>query len=464
MDILLISYHAYLHLKEKTGVEMAIIDLIDYIQNMKIADTHEHLVPEKFRNNIPLDFTYLLGCYIDTNLISAGMNMDEMQAMRTPGRKMIDKLFDSWESGNKVYPFIERLPEKEFGLDKKWDLFEPFWNKIRNTGYAKCIKLAVTNLFGIKDITRDTYVFLSEELEKTRRPGWYDHVLKDKANIEFCIVDFGTTDLDCDYFFPSIRFDRFVYIKDRLFLNRLEFETKLSIHDLDDLVHALRVEMDLSFKKGMKAIKSGLAYQRSLFYEYTPREEAERIFNRLFSHPDATLSLTESKPLQDYMMHQVIKASIDLKIPIQFHTGLLNGNGNFISNSNPTHLTNLFLKYPEARFDIFHGGYPYHSELAVLVHNFPNVYANLCWMPIISPWMSERILHEWLEIIPISKIFAFGGDYLIVEGSYGHSLMAREVVKNVLIHKVETNYFSEKEAFDFAERILYKNAREFFQI
>ena len=151
---------------------MAIIDLIDYIQNMKIADTHEHLVPEKFRNNIPLDFTYLLGCYIDTNLISAGMNMDEMQAMRTPGRKMIDKLFDSWESGNKVYPFIERLPEKEFGLDKKWDLFEPFWNKIRNTGYAKCIKLAVTNLFGIKDITRDTYVFLSEELEKTRRPGW----------------------------------------------------------------------------------------------------------------------------------------------------------------------------------------------------------------------------------------------------------------------------------------------------
>ena len=91
--------------------------------------------------------------------------------------------------------------------------------------------------------------------------------------------------------------------------------------------------MDLSFKKGMKAIKSGLAYQRSLFYEYTPREEAERIFNRLFSHPDANLSLTESKPLQDYMMHQVIKASIDLNIPIQFHTGLLNGNGNFTSRT-----------------------------------------------------------------------------------------------------------------------------------
>ena len=119
------------------------------------------------------------------------------------------------------------------------------------------------------------------------------------------------------------------------------------------------------------------------------------------------------------MQHAVIRAAVDLNLPIQIHTGMQTGSGNVIANSRPSLLTNLFMRYQKARFDIFHAGYPYHSELAVLTKNFPNVYANLCWLPIISPWMAERVLSEWLEVIPISKIFAFGGDYTIVEGALG---------------------------------------------
>ena len=84
-------------------------------------------------------------------------------------------------------------------------------------------------------------------------------------------------------------------------------------------------------------------------------------------------------------MDQIIRQAIEYRRPIQIHTGLQEGTGNVVTNSRPTHLINLFIRYPDARFDLFHAGYPYHHELAALAKNFANVYADLCWVPIISP-------------------------------------------------------------------------------
>ncbi len=56
------------------------------------------------------------------------------------------------------------------------------------------------------------------------------------------------------------------------------------------------------------------------------------------------------------------------------------------------------------------------------------------------------MLHEAIETVPANKIFAFGGDYIVPEGSYGHSVMARRVVSRVLTEKVEDGYLTEEEA------------------
>ena len=73
------------------------------------------------------------------------------------------------------------------------------------------------------------------------------------------------------------------------------------------------------------------------------------------------------------------------------------------------HLVNLFIEYREAKFDLFHGGYPYTGELLALAKNFPNVYLDLCWLHIISPTAAVCMLHEAIETVPVNKIFAFGG-------------------------------------------------------
>jgi predicted TIM-barrel fold metal-dependent hydrolase len=161
-------------------------------------------------------------------------------------------------------------------------------------------------------------------------------------------------------------------------------------------------------------------------------------------------------------MHQVIRQALEHGLPIQVHTGLQEGVGNMLSNAQPLHLADLFLEYRQVKFDLFHAGYPYSGEVACLAKNFPNVWADLCWMWIISPSAGRRILHEWIETIPSNKILGFGGDYRFVEGSYAHSRMAREGVTQVLTQKIEEGYLTEEEAVEMGRKILRENAWDLF--
>jgi predicted TIM-barrel fold metal-dependent hydrolase len=161
-------------------------------------------------------------------------------------------------------------------------------------------------------------------------------------------------------------------------------------------------------------------------------------------------------------MHQIVRRAIAHRLPIQVHTGLQEGNGNIVANANPLHLANLLLAYPEARFDLFHAGYPFQSEMATLGKNFPNTYPDLSWVHVISPWVARQTLHEWLETVPANKIFAFGGDYIFVEGTYAHAQMARANVAQVLAEKVAMEYIGEDEALVLMRKLLYGNAATFF--
>ena len=168
--------------------------------------------------------------------------------------------------------------------------------------------------------------------------------------------------------------------------------------------------------------------------------------------------------MQDYMMHQVIRAAIDAGLPVQIHTGLQEGNENIITNSDPTHLINLIIEYREARFDLFHGGYPYTSAWATLAKNFANVYPDLTWVHIISPEIGRRLLHELIETVPGNKILAYGGDSVTVEMAYGHLRMARDVVSRVLSEKVQEGYMSEEEAIVLGRKMLRDNPAALYGI
>ncbi|MFC1562803.1 amidohydrolase family protein [candidate division KSB1 bacterium] len=425
---------------EKSEVYRRIKSAVD---NIWMVDTHEHLMTEKERLSRNIDFFELFSQYTSSDLISSGMPRGYF--------------------GN-----------KEETLEERWEKFYPYWKKMRNTGYAKCILVAVRDLFGIDDINENTYREINRKIiESNKKGGWYKHVLKDKAKIDVSLLDVlnrkdkGLSEINGEYFVRVRRFEdrdfNFVQVSPKT-LPDLEIHTGIKIRTLEDLLSAL----DTAFQKAINeenivGVKIAIAYSRKIQFDDVPKIEAEQAFNKMFKYKE-TLSKEETTKFQDFLIHQVIEHAIKYDLPIQIHTGLQTGSGNIITNSKPTHLVNLFMKYRKAKFDIFHGSYPYMGELATLAKNFQNVYIDMCWMHIISPSASKRYLEEWLETVPSNKILAYGGDYLFVEGAYGHAVMAREIVAEVLTKKVEEGYFSEKEAITIAKRILRDNAIELFKL
>jgi predicted TIM-barrel fold metal-dependent hydrolase len=168
--------------------------------------------------------------------------------------------------------------------------------------------------------------------------------------------------------------------------------------------------------------------------------------------------------LEDHMFHQVVRLAEAHRLPFQIHTGLQAGNAGFIENTKPTLLTNLFQMYPKVKFDLFHIGYPYQQELAVLAKLFPNVYADFCWAHIVSPPGSRRALDEYLETVPVNKILGFGGDYRYPELTYAHAKIARSNVVQVLAAKVEAGLFNEDQAFEIGRMLLRDNAVHLFGV
>ena len=434
------------------------------VNKIKMIDTHEHLQKEKNRIKSKADpFILFMSQYLSSDLISSGMSYEDLQ----------------------------KLNDEKISLSDRWDIFSLFWSNVQNTAYAKSILIAIRDLYGIEKLDKRTIVELARKMEEMNKQGLYRWILKEKAGIEIALhdtilqprgYDFWNAipiskiiEVDRSLFVPVHRFQDFIFITERTDLDFLSKRLNVSIHSLNDLLNAFKMEFEKISSK-LYAVKIWIAYRRNIFFDKVTYSEAEKAFNEIFRQQSfkrmdvegmrltfpESISFESAKPLQDYMVHELIRLSIKYKLPLQIHTGIHEGNENVVSNSNPLYLTNLFMEYKEAQFDIFHAGYPFLDETAALVKNFPNVYVDLCWLHIISPSIARRVIYEWLDLIPSNKIMGFGGDYLFVEGSYGHSVIARQNIISVLQKKIEERSMKFEEANKIAKKILRENALNLF--
>ncbi len=416
------------------GFERRIRNCVD---TLPVVDTHEHLVnPAGIVRSGMFDFMLLFHQYADDDIKSAGMSK----------------------------PLFAALLTDSLSVTGKWRVMKPFYEASFNTAYNRVTMLTAEKLFGISELDDNSVVVLSDKIKAAYQGDWYTHILRDKCRIDYLIND----DTDRSFGDPGMfrytgRFN-YLQIDSKAKVDHLARSNGLEIYTLADLVRCLDLEFERAVQEGFVAIKNQSAYFRSLYYEDVSEQRASEIFQRIMKSGDEPLSAEVCQPLADYMWYRILDLALRYDKPVQIHTGLQAGDGNYIQNSNPALLANLFLKYRNVKFILFHGGYPYGGELATLVKNFRNVYMDLCWLYIISPSYSERYLHEWLETVPVGKITGFGGDYENVENIYGHLLFAREILANVLVEKVRKRYFTEEEAVKMARMILHDNAVTLYRL
>ncbi|UCD44777.1 MAG: amidohydrolase family protein, partial [Candidatus Bathyarchaeota archaeon] len=420
-----------------------------HIDGIRVIDTHEHLPPEKERTTEEVDvLATFFQYYTSSDLISAGMPEEEFL-----------KIWDTSRT-----------------LDERWEIFEPWWEKTRNTAYARALEIAARDLYSVEGISSDTYETLSKRMKERNERGLYAWVLKEMSKIDVSILDMTLYDVDRSLFAPVLEFNEMLRAMDRTAIETIGRAEGGPIHTLSDLCNATRAKFD-RLQGAVVGVKIPTAYNRPIFFEKTAFSEAEEAFNeiyktRLFKRIEvppkgdkrvpADVGAERLLPLQDYLVHLIVQEAERRRLPIQIHTGLQEGNENIITHSKPTHLVNLFMEYKDAQFDIFHGGWPYSSELGALAKNFPNVYIDMCWMHVISESRARSALSEWLDEVPSNKIMGFGGDYAFVEGVYGHMVMAKENIARVLASKVDDGAFGLDDAKKYASWLLRDNPMRLF--
>jgi len=427
--------------------------ILSHIDTLEIIDTHEHLPGREEDRDMDADVLQeYLSHYFNRDLISAGLPAGD---------------YDS-------------IIEKDMPIGDRWKLVEPYWETCRYTGYGRALDISVRDIYGIKKIDGSTIEELDKRFKKARQAGHFKKILKDKCRIRTSLLDTGTLDTEYD---PreerSIHCDREYYspvynIKDIVYpmfwsqISRVEKQSGVRITSFTRWLEAAEALIEKAYCLGAAALKNALAYYRTLRYERVKRSQAEEDFNRIFNTkhiPDwDDRPAPAGKAFQDYMFHYILDMANKKKLIVQIHTGIQEGSGNILSHSNPELLSNLFLEYPDVTFDIFHMGYPYQDQLTVLAKNFNHVFIDMCWAHIVSPNASVNALLEWFDTVPLNKISAFGGDFLFVDGVYGHLKLARQDVAKALSIVVHEGLFDIEKAKEVAGMLFHDNPKNIFRL
>jgi len=411
-------------------------DLLDELRTIPVIDGHEHLPPEADYLKKPRDFYALFEHYCEADLVSAGATPADMTA------------------------FADRtlLPAT------RWQRFRPFYAAIRTGSYARAAQITIRDILGIPDLNDSTYEAVSRAMKEIGKPGLYDHILRDRCHIAACIncLQLGAGPFP-GYIHHLADSGSVLDAADRASFDQMAAAHQQEIGSLDDLLICLTRQVE-QWRANPKVvgIKSIHAYGRQIGFRKTPRHEAEAVFNRIRNRP--TPGPHENIPLQDFLIFELVARAEAAGLPMVFHTGLQAGNFRRIADAHPLLLQPLIEAFPAARFDLYHGGMPWVREIAVLAKHFPGVHLNMAWMHIINPVQARAALSEWLEMVPNTKIFGFGGDYAIVEKVYGHLAMARENIARVLAEKVRDGVMNREEAGALARQLMFDNPNAFYRL
>jgi hypothetical protein len=110
-------------------------------------------------------------------------------------------------------------------------------------------------------------------------------------------------------------------------------------------------------------------------------------------------------------------------------------------------------------------GIPYVRECAFLGKNYPFAYLNLCWSHCVSEQMTKTTLNEWLDLVPVNKIFGFGGDINnLPQHVWGQLHQALQNLSEALAHRIHIGRMDTEYAKYVLKLWLYDNPKKIYKL
>ena len=413
------------------------------VESTPIVDTHEHLIEEdrrlkgdhdSFKAN---DCSCLLGHYLDSDLTTCGMPRKEQELFFSP----------------------------DADPSQKWSLLEPYWPRVRHTGYGQAVEIAMKSLYDVERLSGDTVNKIQHGYERTLRSGFYKKVLQDMGRIESCQVN------SLDSPFSESR-QPLLLMQDISFLgmhigpdiDRYAGKAGIAVKDLQDW-HRVIDWWFQTYGPYAVAVKSQAAYSRNIDYSDVPPEQVQTVFkSKLNGDP---IEGGDRKRLEDHLFWYCVRKATEYKLPVKIHTGYYAGSDSMPLSRverNAAAACDLCKTAPDTRFVFMHIDYPYYEQMIALAKHYANCYVDMCWAWIISPVASVNFLKQYLVTGPANKVLTFGGDYIPVEPVLGHVVLARRGIAHALFQLVEEGWLDLESALGLVEPIMRGNAHSLFDL
>jgi predicted TIM-barrel fold metal-dependent hydrolase len=334
-----------------------------------------------------------------------------------------------------------------------------FLSRVRHNTYFVWLERSLQKLFGFTEkLTADNWAEWSEAIELRSLPD--ERVFREICGYRAIVLDAywnPGADHGMRLFTPTFRINPFLYGYDRTSSdhngnNALRLYGGENPLNFDEYLSFMRRIAREKKAAGCVALKCASAYDRPLDFQPVPKERAARAYQ------SAGASASEIKDFQDYVFFELCHIAAELDMPFQCHTGL-----GLIDRTNALMLREAIACNPDTRFVLFHGSYPWMHDIAALAHFFPNVYTDLCWLPIISTNAAERFLSEMLDVTTADKLM-WGCDTWTPQESYGALLAMRDVLCRVLTDRIDRGLTDMDGARDLTSRILSQNAAALYRI
>lgn len=403
--------------------------LFDAMCEMPTVDAHEHLHSEAMRTERDVDIFLLFHQYLRVDLILAGMAEEDANALEDP----------------------------EVPLDRKWETFEPAWDLVRTTAVAQAPLAALRRFFDADDITAGNYEALTAKMRANNTEGCYERYLRDACNIVL-VLNQNRTMWQTDIFRPILPGPSFIGSGTRQSIIEAcaedGYEAPGSLGGLLEIIEE-RVRQKKS--EGMIGIKGH-------GFGYTPgsRDDAEWAYPRVMSgDPEPG----DREALDAFLIDYILDLCGKLDLVAVQHTGVWAGMGADITTIRPTNIFAKAKAHPNTRFDVFHAGTPQPVDAGFVCRSCPNVYLNGCWSHLLAPQLTKQAYDWWLDMLPINRVMAWGGDYWwAVENVYGVVMTVREILAEVLAARIRAGDFDEARALQIAKRWMHDNPREVYFI
>jgi len=338
-----------------------------------------------------------------------------------------------------------------------------FLDLVRHMNYFVWLERSLTDIYAVGDrIDIGNWDEISRRIATAYAdPQWHVRLLTERCGFRAALLDAywapGDDDGRPGLFKPSYRIDAFLnaWAPEKKDQDGVSF---LSVHgrrlrEPGELAAYLRESILAKKASGAVALKSAIAYERGLGFA-KPDEGLAAAAMRKGEGAEAA----EVEAFQAFVFFEVCRLAAEVGLPFQVHTGL-----GQLRGTRALGLVDAIQANPLTKFVPFHGSFPWTDDIAALVHNFPNVYPDLCWLPLISTSRAVTFVKEMVELGTADKL-TWGCDAHHGEESYAAILAARHVLAKAFSELVAEHWMSEEEAGDYCSRILDRNPRALYGV